>query len=66
MWGQSTPPSGSFTAVNAGSCHTCGLRSDTTVARWGSDYGGAVTPPSGTFRTVSVGPGWIWIDEPVV
>ncbi|NJO18629.1 MAG: hypothetical protein HC877_23750, partial [Thioploca sp.] len=34
--GQSTPPSGTFLQVSAGGRHTCGIRTDHTVACWGS------------------------------
>ena len=33
--GQATPPAGSFVSVSAGWGHTCGLRSDGSVACWG-------------------------------
>ena len=33
--GQATPPAGSFVSVSAGQDHTCGVRSDGSVACWG-------------------------------
>ena len=47
-----------FTAVSAGGVHTCGLRTDGTVACWGSNPSGAATPPDGTFTQVSAGGGY--------
>ncbi|HCP61715.1 MAG TPA: hypothetical protein DIU14_04485, partial [Actinobacteria bacterium] len=44
-----TPPSGSFSSVSAGRYHTCGVKTDGTVACWGDDTSGQATPPSGSF-----------------
>jgi len=41
--------------LSAGSEHTCALRSDDTVACWGSNVSGKSTPPAGTFKSVSAG-----------
>ena len=62
-----------FHQVSAGGGHTCGVRTDGTVACWGHDYYGQATPPSGTFQQVSAGGGntcgiltdgtvtcWVW------
>ena len=35
--GQATPPEGSFTNISAGEVHTCGVKTDGTVACWGSN-----------------------------
>ena len=35
--------------------HTCGVRTDGTVACWGSNSYGQATPPAGTFSQVSAG-----------
>jgi len=43
--GHASPPSGSFTQISAGALHTCGLRTDGTVACWGNSSNGASTPP---------------------
>ena len=42
-------------AVSAGIAHTCGVRSDGTVACWGGNNFGEATPPTGTFTQVSAG-----------
>ena len=39
------PTASSFDSVSAGRYHTSGLRSDGSVARWGSDEYGQATPP---------------------
>ena len=44
---------GSFVSVTAGDRHSCGLRSDGSVACWGSDEDGRATPPAGSFDSVS-------------
>ena len=49
------PPAGSFSQVSAGGEHTCGLKSDGTVACWGYNYFGQSTPPGGSFSQVSAG-----------
>ncbi len=55
-WAEDTPPPGVRpTTLSAGGLHTCGLKSDGTVACWGNnDYGQAI-PPAGTFTQVSAG-----------
>jgi len=42
-----------FTAVDAGSLHTCGLKQDGTVPCWGENGYGQSTPPGGVFAQVS-------------
>ena len=44
-----------FASVSAGERHTCGVRTDGTVACWGVDEGGGGTPPEGQFASVSAG-----------
>jgi hypothetical protein len=47
-----------FTQVSAGGLHTCGVRTDATVACWGSNGNGQSTPPATgvtTFTQVSAG-----------
>ena len=56
---------GTVAQVSAGAFHTCALRTDGTVACWGSNVGrgegfsgeylGQATPPMGTFTQVSAG-----------
>ena len=41
--------------VSAGDLHTCGVKSDGTVACWGRNSYGESTPPSGRFESVSAG-----------
>jgi hypothetical protein len=41
--------------VSAGGYHTCGLRTDGTIACWGENYSGEATPPAGAFTQVSAG-----------
>ena len=50
-----TPPSGEFASVSAGGIHTCGVKTDGSVACWGYDDSGQATPPSGEFASVSAG-----------
>src|SRR5439155_1506516 len=59
---KATPPTGAFTQVSAGGFHTCGLKTDGTLACWGSNYSGPdnhysgqATPPAGAFTQVSAG-----------
>jgi hypothetical protein len=54
-YGQATPPGGTFSQVSAGGDHTCGVRTDGTLACWGWNYYGQATPPAGTFSQVSAG-----------
>ena len=49
------PTAGSFDSVSAGRDHTCGVRSDGSVACWGSNEDGEATPPAGSFDSVSAG-----------
>ena len=62
--GQASPPSGSFQLVSAGFDHTCGIRTNGSLACWGSPRTGyeeppisarQMTPPDGVFRSVSAG-----------
>ena len=41
-------------SVDAGEQHTCGLRTNGTIACWGSDGFGQATPPAGQFAALSV------------
>jgi len=48
-------PGGPSGQVSAGDYHTCGLRTDGTLACWGDNGFGQATPPAGTFTQVSAG-----------
>jgi len=49
-------PTGTFAQVSAGSVHTCGVKSDGSLACWGNNaYGQLNNIPSGTFTQVSAG-----------
>jgi len=52
-YGQSTPPSGTFTAVAAGESHACAIRTDGTIACWGSNHWGETSPPPGVFTQIT-------------
>ena len=49
--------SGLVERISAGGNHSCGLKSDGTLACWGGDRSGQASPPAGTFSQVSAG-GW--------
>jgi hypothetical protein len=44
--------------ISAGVSHACGLRTDGTIACWGTNFYGESTPPSGTFTQISAGPSY--------
>ena len=44
-----------FTQVSSGGFHTCGVKSDDTLACWGQNNYGQATPPVGSFTQVSAG-----------
>ena len=46
---------GRWTAVTAGSLHSCGLRADGTITCWGDDSSGQTDAPDGRFTAVSAG-----------
>ncbi len=52
---QGTPPAGTFSQVTVGMCYACGLRSDGTIACWGTNDQGQASPPQGTFVQISAG-----------
>ena len=49
------PAAGSFVSVSALRTHTCGVRSNGSVACWGNPAHGKATPPTGSFVSVSAG-----------
>lgn len=49
------PVSATWSTVSAGYDHTCGVRTDGSVACWGANDDGQATPPQGTFHSVSAG-----------
>ena len=52
---EAEPPAPTYTAVSSGWNHTCALRTDSTVACWGSDEFGQSDAPEGIFTAVSAG-----------
>ena len=54
-YGRSMPPGGTFQSVSAEGRHACGLRTDGTLACWGSNEVGQTKSPAATFTTVSAG-----------
>jgi alpha-tubulin suppressor-like RCC1 family protein len=44
--GQAAPPSGTFTDIEAGGYHSCGIRTNGSVSCWGSDTYGQSSPPA--------------------
>ena len=56
QYGRTLPPAGSFARVGAGYYHSCGLKTDGTLACWSRNANhGQATPPAGTFVDLSVG-----------
>ena len=56
--GQATPPAGAFSQVSTRYGHSCGVKTDGTIACWGEpDFlnFGQATPPAGAFSQVSAG-----------
>src|SRR3990172_4389445 len=51
----SDDPSVVGSTVSAGNGHTCGVRTDGTLACWGYNNAGRAPPPAGTFSQVSAG-----------
>ena len=50
-------PTGALAAVSAGGEHTCGVRTDGTIACWGSSYWRQAETPGGRFSAIAAG-GW--------
>jgi Ca2+-binding RTX toxin-like protein len=48
-------PAGTFTQVATGSVHSCGVKTDGTLACWGNNGNGQATAPAGTFTQVAGG-----------
>ena len=55
-WGGSdAPPTGSFSALDAGDEHACALRAAGAILCWGSNDDGQTDAPAGRFTAVSAG-----------
>ena len=52
---ESTSESSEFENLDAGSWHTCGVRTDGTIACWGDNRHGQSDAPAGQFITVTAG-----------
>ena len=50
-----TPPPGEFVAISAGWEHSCGIRSDRTLACWGHNWEDQADAPDGEFTAVAAG-----------
>ena len=46
---------GKYISISAGARHSCGVKSDLTVACWGENEDGEATPPEGEFASVGLG-----------
>ncbi|MCY3963310.1 MAG: RCC1 domain-containing protein, partial [bacterium] len=46
-------PAGAFTAIAAGSWHSCGIRADSTAECWGSNSDGQADAPAGAFTAIA-------------
>ena len=53
--GTTQSPPATFSAIAAGEDHSCGLRTDNSVACWGENFDGRSDPPSGSFTAVAAG-----------
>ena len=53
--GQAAPPPGSFTAVSAGTYHTCAIRTGGAIECWGNNESGESDAPDGAYTAVSAG-----------
>ena len=53
--GQATPPTENFQQISAGDIHTCGIKTDGSIACWGLNRDGQATPPPERFRQVDAG-----------
>ena len=56
--GEASPPEGEFTSVSGGQYHSCGVRTDGTIACWGADYQGHATwiPVTSVVKATKPGP----------
>ena len=55
VWGESSPPEGTYTDLALGWRHGCALATDGSLRCWGDDARGQATPPPGTYSAVGAG-----------
>ena len=54
-YGESSPPTGTFTSVAADAYSACGVKTGGTVACWGDNSNGQNSPNTSSYRMVSAG-----------
>ncbi len=54
-WGEATPPSGTFQAIESGRQMYCAIRTEGTIACWGRQLYGMDHPPEGRYTALAIG-----------